>query len=70
MRDKNCVKLTEDFLKRKFDESEYFADLESFADFKMLDRFAKDSVRYLVGQIYFGLCRQLQRCCKTSERNL
>ena len=34
MRDKNCVKLTEDFLKRKFDESEYFADKKSEKDYR------------------------------------
>ena len=34
MRDKNCVKLTEDFLKRKFEESEYFADKKSEKDYR------------------------------------
>jgi len=34
MRDKNCVKLTEEFLKRKFDESEYFADKKSEKDYR------------------------------------
>ena len=29
MRDKNCVQLTTEFLKKKFDESEYFADKKS-----------------------------------------
>ena len=34
MRDKNCVKLTRDFLKRKFDESEYFADKIAEKDYR------------------------------------
>ena len=34
MRDKNCVKLAEDFLKRKFEESEYFADKKSEKDYR------------------------------------
>ena len=34
MREKNCVKLTEEFLKRKFDESEYFADKKSEKDYR------------------------------------
>ena len=34
MRDKNCVKLTEDFLKRKFEKSEYFADKKSEKDYR------------------------------------
>ena len=29
MRDKNCVQLTMEFLKRKFEEREYFADKNS-----------------------------------------
>ena len=34
MRDRNGVKLTQDFLKRKFDESEYFADKKSEKDYR------------------------------------
>ena len=34
MRNKNCVKLTEEFLKRKFDESEYFSDKKSEKDYR------------------------------------
>ena len=34
MRDKNCVKLAEEFLKRKFEESEYFADKKSEKDYR------------------------------------
>ena len=34
MREKNCVKLTEEFLKRKFAESEYFADKKSEKDYR------------------------------------
>ena len=34
MREKNCVKLTEEFLKRKFNESEYFADKKSEKDYR------------------------------------
>ncbi len=34
MRDKNCVKLTEEFLKKKFDESEYFSDKKSEKDYR------------------------------------
>ena len=34
MREKNCVKLTEEFLKIKFDESEYFADKKSEKDYR------------------------------------
>ncbi|MBR3953389.1 MAG: HD domain-containing protein [Oscillospiraceae bacterium] len=34
MRDKNCVKLTEEFLKRKFDESEYFLDKGAEKDYR------------------------------------
>lgn len=35
MRKENCVKLTEEFLKRKFDESEYFADKKSEKDYRL-----------------------------------
>ena len=34
MRDKNCVQLTMEFLKKKFDESEYFADKKSEKDYR------------------------------------
>ncbi|MBE6900775.1 MAG: HD domain-containing protein [Ruminococcaceae bacterium] len=34
MREKNCVKLAEDFLKRKFTESEYFSDKKSEKDYR------------------------------------
>lgn len=34
MRNKDCVKLTEEFLKRKFDESEYFSDKKSEKDYR------------------------------------
>ena len=34
MREKNCVKLTEEFLKRKFEESEYFSDKKSEKDYR------------------------------------
>ena len=34
MRDKNCVELAKKFLKRKFDESEYFADKKSEKDYR------------------------------------
>ena len=34
MRAKNCVELAKDFLKRKFDESEYFADKKSERDYR------------------------------------
>ena len=34
MRDKNCVKLAKEFLKRKFDESEYFADKKPEKDYR------------------------------------
>ena len=34
MRDKNCVQLTTEFLKKKFDESEYFADKKSEKDYR------------------------------------
>ena len=34
MRVKNCVELTMDFLKNKFDESEYFADKKSERDYR------------------------------------
>ena len=34
MREKNCVKLTEEFLKRKFDESEYFKNKKSEKDYR------------------------------------
>ena len=34
MRDKNCVKLTQDFLKRKFDESKYFSDKKAEKDYR------------------------------------
>ena len=34
MRDKNCVELAKEFLKRKFDESEYFADKKSEKDYR------------------------------------
>ncbi len=34
MRNKDCVKLTEEFLKRKFDESEYFLDKKSEKDYR------------------------------------
>ncbi|MBQ2302431.1 MAG: HD domain-containing protein [Oscillospiraceae bacterium] len=34
MRDKNCVQLTTEFLKKKFDESEYFTDKKSEKDYR------------------------------------
>ena len=34
MRDKNCVELAKKFLKKKFDESEYFADKKSEKDYR------------------------------------
>ena len=34
MRDKNCVQLTTEFLKKKLDESEYFADKKSEKDYR------------------------------------
>ena len=34
MRDKNCVELTKEFLKKKFGESEYFADKKSEKDYR------------------------------------
>ncbi len=34
MRDENCVKLAEEFLKRKFEESEYFSDKKSEKDYR------------------------------------
>lgn len=34
MRTKNCVKLTLEFLKKKFDESEYFADKKAERDYR------------------------------------
>lgn len=34
MRDKDCVGLAEEFLKKKFDESEYFADKKSEKDYR------------------------------------
>ena len=34
MRNKDCVKLTEEFLKRKFDESEYFSDKKSEKNYR------------------------------------
>ena len=34
MRDKNCIELTKEFLKKKFDESEYFADKKTEKDYR------------------------------------
>lgn len=34
MRDKDCIGLAEEFLKKKFDESEYFADKKSERDYR------------------------------------
>ena len=34
MREKNCVKLAKEFLKRKFDESNYFSDKKSEKDYR------------------------------------